>query len=98
MAGPEVPPLAWLAAPVLLGLIPALIAHSKGRSFANWWLYGAVLFPIALAHALRLQAFYCPQCSSPVPADTLTCEVCDAQFVPKARAVTKRPPWEKPGP
>ena len=41
MSGPEVvPPLAWLAAPVLLGLIPALIAHSKGRSFGTWWLYG----------------------------------------------------------
>ena len=26
-----------------LGLIPGLIAQSKGRSFAEWWLYGTAL-------------------------------------------------------
>ena len=96
MPGPEVAaPVAWLAAPVLLGLIPAVIAHGKGRSFGNWWLYGIALPFFALPHALSLQAFDCPECAMPVPADSLTCEVCGAQFVPKATAA-KRPPWEKP--
>ncbi len=28
---------------VLIGLIPAAIARSKGRSFGLWWLYGSAL-------------------------------------------------------
>ena len=40
---------------ILLGLIPAAIARSKGRSFGWWWLYGSVLFVIALPHALLLR-------------------------------------------
>ena len=37
---------------LLFGLIPAIIAHTKSRSFWGWWLYGFVLFPIALVHIL----------------------------------------------
>lgn len=37
---------------VLLGLIPAAIAHGKGYSFTGWWLYGTLLFPLALPHAV----------------------------------------------
>jgi hypothetical protein len=37
---------------VLLGLIPAYLAQKKGRSFGLWWLYGALLFIVALPHAL----------------------------------------------
>jgi zinc transporter ZupT len=40
---------------VLLGLIPAAIAQSKGRSFFVWWVYGAALFIVA---GRRL----CPKC------------------------------------
>jgi hypothetical protein len=36
---------------ILIGLIPAAIAQSKGRSFAAWWFYGAMLFIVALPHA-----------------------------------------------
>ena len=41
---------------VLLGLIPAVIARGKGRSFFPWWLYGALLFIVALPHSLMLKA------------------------------------------
>ena len=37
---------------LLLGLIPAVIAHRKGESFVVWWIYGAALFIVALPHAL----------------------------------------------
>jgi len=37
---------------VLLGLVPAYIAQKKGRSFVGWWIYGALLFIVALPHAL----------------------------------------------
>jgi hypothetical protein len=40
----------------LLGLIPAYIAHQKGRSFVLWWQYGAMLFIVALPHALMISA------------------------------------------
>lgn len=36
----------------LLGLIPGLIARSKGHDFFIWWLYGALLFIFALPHSL----------------------------------------------
>ncbi len=34
-----------------LGAIPAAIAGHKGRTAALWWVYGALLFPLALVHA-----------------------------------------------
>jgi hypothetical protein len=37
---------------VLLGLVPAYIAQKKGRSFVGWWIYGALLFIVALPHAI----------------------------------------------
>ena len=37
-----------------LGLLPAVIAQLKGRSFVLWWFYGWMLFIVALIHALCL--------------------------------------------
>lgn len=34
----------------LLGLIPANIAKNKGHSFGLWWLYGWMLFIVAIIH------------------------------------------------
>lgn len=36
----------------VLGAIVGAIARSKGRSFWLWWIYGALLFVIALIHVL----------------------------------------------
>ena len=36
----------------ILGLIPAYIAHRKGRSFGLWWIYGALLLTVVLFAAL----------------------------------------------
>jgi hypothetical protein len=43
-----------LAAAVWLGLVPAAIARKKGRPFLAWWVYGTLLFIIALPHALLM--------------------------------------------
>ncbi len=43
-----------LAVLIFLGLLPAFLAHRKGRNFFTWWIYGATLFPIALVSSLRL--------------------------------------------
>lgn len=36
----------------LLGCIPGAIAQGKGRSFGLWWVYGFLIFPVALVHIL----------------------------------------------
>jgi hypothetical protein len=41
---------------LLLGLIPANIAKNKGRSFLGWYIYGVLLFIIALIHSLVMKA------------------------------------------
>ncbi|MGK7897253.1 MAG: hypothetical protein AB4372_27450 [Xenococcus sp. (in: cyanobacteria)] len=35
-----------------IGIIPATIAHHKGRSFATWLCYGYLLFFVAFLHSL----------------------------------------------
>jgi hypothetical protein len=40
---------------LIIGLLPAAIANSKGHSFFGWWVYGFLLFIIALPHALLLE-------------------------------------------
>jgi len=38
-----------------IGLIPAFIARNKGKNFVIWWAYGAMLFIVALLHALLIR-------------------------------------------
>jgi uncharacterized OB-fold protein len=40
---------------VLIGVIPGWIAQSKGHSFAKWWIYGSLLFIVALPMAITLK-------------------------------------------
>jgi hypothetical protein len=44
-----------LPALVMLGLVPAVVAYAKDRSFFLWWFYGTALLPIALLHSLLLR-------------------------------------------
>lgn len=44
-----------VVAVTLLGLIPAFIAHKKGRNFFAWWLFGTVLLIVALPAALFIR-------------------------------------------
>lgn len=75
---------------VLLGLIPAVIAKGKGRSFGVWWIYGAALFIIALPHALLMKRSNegiarqmaaegmkkCPHCAEFIKVDAKVCRYC----------------------
>ena len=36
----------------LLGLVPAAVAQKKGQNLLAWWIYGSLLFIVALPHAL----------------------------------------------
>lgn len=44
-----------------LAFIPATIAKNKGYSFGLWWLYGWMLFIVAIIHAIVLPDKYAYQ-------------------------------------
>ena len=80
----------FLVIVILVGLIPAAIAKSKGRSFGLWWLYGSLIFIVALPLALmmrpniqgldeqaKLTGFRkCSYCAEFVRPDAIVCKHC----------------------
>lgn len=74
---------------LIIGIIPAMIASSKGRSFFLWYIYGVCFFIIALVHSILIsknselvsaELSYgkkkCPQCAEWIQADALVCRYC----------------------
>jgi hypothetical protein len=68
--------------PLLIGLIPAAIANNKGRSFVGWWIFGTLLFIVALPVALVMKSsdladgYACPNCAEMVKVEALSCPFC----------------------
>jgi hypothetical protein len=60
-----------LIAAVLIGLIPAAIAQKKGYSFIGYWVFGALLFIVALPVTLLMK---------PNPAKFKQCAACRSQI------------------
>lgn len=69
-----------------LGIIPALIAQSKGRNPIGWWIYGCLLWIVALPHSLLIspnadgmlaRGFQrCPNCTEWITAGAAVCRYC----------------------
>jgi hypothetical protein len=76
------------------GIIVALIASAKGRSGCGWFLYGFLIWPVALVHILvvgpntrvlterslrRGEAKQCPHCAELIKADARVCRYCQRE-------------------
>lgn len=85
----------WIALALLLGLIPATVAASKGHNFILWWIYGALMFAGALPHAVlaprdvealdrrKAREGYgrCPACAEMVRKRAQRCRYCQESLV-----------------
>ena len=70
---------------VLLGVITGAIAQRKGGSFVAWWLFGTLLFIVALPLVLLMDlkagrrgmgTKNCPYCGVPMKTSAMICPEC----------------------
>jgi len=90
-----------LFAGVMLGIVTGLIAQKKGASFMAWWLFGALLFIVALPMVLLMEPKLhkgmavkrCPYCGKPMKTSVMQCPDC-RRAQPEIGAATAAS-WQK---
>lgn len=84
---------------IIFGVIVGLIAQHKGRSFGLWWFYGAMIFIIALPHALIMSPTNeaieererkagrsrCPNCQEFIMQNAKICRYCNTELGESAK-------------
>jgi hypothetical protein len=69
----------WGVLPMAFGGITAVIAKRRGHSPAKWWVYGSLLFIVALPYALLLEdktKRKCSFCREPIDPAAVICPRC----------------------
>jgi hypothetical protein len=90
------PTVLVFALDAILSLIPAEIARRKGYSFAGWWLFGMVIWIVALPAAVLVgespTTRRCPHCRELISVWASACPKCgrDVPAVP-ASSVQRAP-------
>src|SRR6185312_4614139 len=78
----------------VFGLIVGVIAKGKGRSFAPWFLYGALLFIVALIHVLVIKddkknQKQCEKCFKMIDVRATKCSYCQSEQHEKVENILK---------
>lgn len=98
-------PVAIAAFYLVLGLIPALIAQRKGRSFIGYWAFGTFFFIIALIVALVVSPpngrsngrVACLRCAELLAPGAVMCRFCGLAFDEPLHGPATPPAGERPG-
>jgi len=73
----------WLISLIFIGTITGIIAHKKGYSFFWWFVFGVLLFIVALPWAICLKSKkikQCPECAESIKEAATICKFCGHEF------------------